>query len=126
MTAEYDLRCDGTEPCAAVAKATTLGIQVVPVRFRGAASGIDAPGPDRAMTPRQRELARRALGLGGGRTMSYRNRFIAGPGHNDFGVWVEMVREGLAIRRDDLFLLTADGAHGALMPGDTLDPEDFP
>lgn len=86
------------------------------------------------MTPYQRELARHALGLRNGRTTSYRNHFVAGPGHDDHPHWMEMVRAGLATRRDggkllfggdDLFHLTRDGAHAALMPGETLDPEDF-
>jgi hypothetical protein len=86
------------------------------------------------VTPFERDLARHALGLDGRRTMSYRNRFVAGPSHDDHPAWLEMVRAGLAVRRDgaklpfggdDLFHLTPDGAHAALMPGETLDPEDF-
>lgn len=87
------------------------------------------------MTPEQQELARHALGLDGRRGMSYRNRFVTGPGCTDYPTWMEMVHAGLAVRRDgaklpfggdDLFHLTRDGAEAALRPGESLDPEDFP
>jgi len=80
-------------------------------------------------------LARHALGLDGRRTATYRNRFVAGPGHEDYPAWMLMVRAGFAVRHDggklafggdDLFCLTKDGARSALIPGETLDPEDFP
>jgi hypothetical protein len=86
------------------------------------------------MTPRQRELARHALGLDGRRSQSYRNRFVAGPDHDDFEDWELMVARRLAGRRSgdqmlggsDLFWLTYRGALQALNDGETLDPEDFP
>lgn len=86
------------------------------------------------MTPRQIELARHALGLPNQTRRSYRNHFIAGPGHSDFDEWVAMVAEGEARRRagsqlsggDDVFWLTENGARKALKPREGLCPEDFP
>lgn len=86
------------------------------------------------MTPRQKELARHALGLDGRRKQSYRNRFWAGPGHDDFGEWQQMVKDGLAYvskpdpgyRPDHAFWLTHSGAEAALNKGERLCPEDFP
>ncbi len=86
------------------------------------------------LTPRQRELARHALGLNGERKSSYRNRFVAGPGHDDHPEWMRLCRKGAAERRtaravlggSDLFWLTRQGAEAALNAGETLDPEDFP
>lgn len=87
------------------------------------------------MTPEQRSLARHALGLDGKRKMSYRNRYVTGPGGKDYAAWNSMVDQGLAERRggstipyggDDLFWLTPTGAALALLPGERLDPEDFP
>ena len=86
------------------------------------------------MTPRQKELARHALGLDGRRKQSYRNRFWAGPGHDDFKEWLQMVEDGLAYvskpdpghRPDYAFWLTRPGAEAALNKGERLCPEDFP
>lgn len=86
------------------------------------------------MTDEQIALARHALGLNGRCKMSYRNRFVAGPGHSDYDNWLAMVEAGEAIRRqgseltggDDWFRLTFKGALLALRPGETLDEEDFP
>lgn len=87
------------------------------------------------MTARQVELARHALGLRPGRLVSHRNHFCAGPSHDDFAHWEAMVVAGFAIRRrlppldqTDLamFHLTRAGAERALLPGDVLDPEDWP
>ena len=50
------------------------------------------------MTPRQIELARHALGLRPGCLVSYRNRFLAGPGHPDYADWQAMVAAGQAKR----------------------------
>lgn len=86
------------------------------------------------LTPRQRELARHALGLPNKMRMSYRNRFVAGEGHDDFDDWMQMVADGNAGRRagtslpyggDDLFWLTKEGAQFALNKYERLDPEDF-
>lgn len=85
------------------------------------------------MTPEQIELARHALGLDDRRKQSYRNRFCAGPGHDDYAAWVAMVADGNAEQHksklyagDSMFFLTKAGATAALRPGETLDPEDFP
>lgn len=86
------------------------------------------------MTPRQIELARHALGLPNKMRMSYRNRFVAGVGHDDFEEWVQMVADGNAEMRDgkslpyagdSLFWLTESGARQALKPREKLDREDF-
>lgn len=86
------------------------------------------------MTPRQKELARHALGLPNKMRMSYRNRFIAGVGHNDYEDWLAMVADGYAGMRegkslpygDSTFWLTEHGAQMALEPREKLDREDFP
>ena len=86
------------------------------------------------MTARQIELARHALGLTQSRLRSFRNHFCAGPGHVDYADWEAMVAAGFARMRtskmlppgDVLFHLTRAGAERALMPGDVLDPEDWP
>jgi hypothetical protein len=87
------------------------------------------------MTPKQIELARHALGLPHISRKSYRNRFVAGPGHDDYEEWMAMVASGDAMRRDgktvcfggdDLFWLTKKGALEALKHGERLDTEDFP
>lgn len=83
---------------------------------------------------RKIDLARHALGLPNPRKRSYRNHFVAGPGHDDYEDWMVMVGMGVAMRRhgdamtggDDLFFLTRNGAHAALKKGESLDPEDFP
>ncbi len=87
------------------------------------------------MTAKQRELARHALGLPNKMRMSYRNRFVAGEGHDDYADWVQMVSDGNAGTRDgstlpyagdSLFWLTESGARLALNPREKLDREDFP
>lgn len=92
---------------------------------------MTAPG---AMSAAQIELARHALGLPNRRKRSYRNHFVAGPGHDDYAAWMAMVDAGCAKRRDgnaltggdDLFWLTRAGAAATLKRGERLDPEDFP
>lgn len=89
--------------------------------------------PKIAMTARQIELARHALGLNR-QPVSYRNRFVAGPEHSDHPEWMAMVRGGYAthIARprgfggDDVFEVSQIGALAALRPGERLDGEDFP
>jgi len=86
------------------------------------------------MTPRQIELARHALGLRPGRLVSFRNNFVAAPGGPDYPEWEAMVADGFATKRRTkalpsgwmLFHLTRAGAERALLPGDVLDPEDWP
>lgn len=85
------------------------------------------------MTPEQIELARHALGLPNKQRVSYRNRFIAGPGHSDYDNWMQMTADGNARRQikpkdfggDDYFRLTLSGAVLALKPGESLDPVNF-
>jgi hypothetical protein len=84
------------------------------------------------MTPRQRELSRHALGLPNDRRRSYRNRFFAPEGHQDYDEWKALVSAGLAKHRGtdghagELFTLTIEGAKAALLKRETLCPEDFP
>ena len=81
------------------------------------------------MTPRQRELARHALGLPNTSRRSYRNRFLTGGACPD---WRALEAAGLAEagKTDDLgrawFWLTRAGAEAALAPGERLCSEDFP
>ncbi|MEM1151942.1 MAG: hypothetical protein AAGI03_15570 [Pseudomonadota bacterium] len=86
------------------------------------------------MTPRQRTLARHALGLPNSLMRSYRNRFVAAYSwRGDFDQWAEMTLQGYAeMARAKTpsgmyrFWLTPKGAAKALDPGETLCPEDFP
>jgi hypothetical protein len=82
------------------------------------------------MSPKQRELARHALGLPNERGQSYRNRYYAGPGHHAYEHWRAMIEAGDADRQargaSDLFWLTDKGARAALDKGERLCPEDFP
>ncbi|MBY0355528.1 MAG: hypothetical protein K2Q12_07335 [Rickettsiales bacterium] len=79
------------------------------------------------MTPDQKELARRALGLPNKQKWSYRRHFVVGPGSEHYESWMAMVAAGEAtLSGDDLFHLTRAGAHAALEKGETLCPEDFP
>lgn len=89
------------------------------------------------MTPRQKRLARHALGLPNAQNRSYRNRFIATYAPGDFDDWAAMARAGLADHAAPVaalggrittyrFWLTEAGAEAALEPGEQLDPEDFP
>lgn len=80
------------------------------------------------------ELARHALGLPNKRGQSYRNRFLcSAPGAN-FRAWSAMVGDGDATMAQRVkefggstwFHLTQQGAEKALLPGETLCPEDFP
>lgn len=87
----------------------------------------------KAMTDRQIDLARHALGLRPARLVTHRNHFCAGPGHADFGEWEAMVAAGFAVKReskalppgDVMFHLTRAGAERALKAGDVLNPEDW-
>lgn len=81
------------------------------------------------MTPRQRDLARHALGLPNRNRRSYRNRFLTGGACPD---WRAMEAAGLARSQptDRLgrawFHLTRAGAEAALDRGERLCREDFP
>lgn len=88
------------------------------------------------MTPKQRKLARHALGLPNRDRRSYRNRFVAAYAPGDYDEWAKMVDAGLAECHGTYqrtaganavaFWLTHAGARAALEPGESLDPEDFP
>lgn len=82
------------------------------------------------LTPREREMARHALGLPNSRRRSYRNRYFAPPGGDSHVIWSALVARGLAEMsrkpRNDFFCLTRAGAEAALNPGEDLDEEDFP
>lgn len=84
------------------------------------------------LTPREKELARHALGLDGRRKRSCRNgvRVVASTAHGK--AWTGLVERGLAksyrakgARITD-FYLTRAGAEAALNPDESLDEEDFP
>ena len=84
------------------------------------------------LTTEQKDLARHALGLSRDRKTSYRNCFVADPGHDDYAAWRAMVYTGHAIHRlrshvvgGHIFWLTRKGADAALNKGDRLDPEDW-
>jgi hypothetical protein len=70
------------------------------------------------LTPKQRALARHALGFDGRHKESYRNHFVTGPGSSDYDEWMDMVQKGFAIRRegtplsggDDVFWCTRETA----------------
>ena len=81
------------------------------------------------LTTSERHLARRALGLGFGRSRrAHRNHYLC-PTHQD---WEHMVARGLAtVRRSaepndgaHTYRLTRAGAEAALEPGETV-PEDL-
>lgn len=87
------------------------------------------------LTDYETDLARHALGLPNKQRRSYRNRFVAGPGHADFLAWEGLVSVGLAVKRkwslipetESVYMLTRAGAEAALMPRESLDTEDaFP
>ncbi|MGF3025595.1 hypothetical protein ACQVP2_22555 [Methylobacterium aquaticum] len=82
------------------------------------------------MTPRMHELARHALGLPNAGRTSYRNRFYAVPGDEDWREWIAMTNAGLACVATsgphDFFWLTQRCAEAALVGRERLCPEDFP
>ena len=82
------------------------------------------------MTPEQLKLARHALGLDY-KKVSYRNRYYTIGRGQEHKEWLAMVEKGYAIEDSVLpdstrFELTRKGAEAALLPGETLCPEDFP
>ena len=64
------------------------------------------------MTEDQIAHARHA-GLPNDRKVSYRNHFVAGPGHSDYQDWLEMVEARLAKRRCAIRCLVAMTAFGS-------------
>lgn len=84
-----------------------------------------------SITTEQLAMARHALGLPNESGQSYRNRYFTSCGSVIEREWEELVKLGLALREKGggklaHFYLTDAGAHAALTPGETLDPEDFP
>jgi hypothetical protein len=86
------------------------------------------------MTSSQRSIARHMLGLPNRQRRSYRNRFCAGEGHDDYPTLLAMMEAGylgrVAAKRmrtvEDMWFLTEEGARRALDKGESLDAEDFP
>jgi hypothetical protein len=84
------------------------------------------------MTPKQKKLAREALGLPNRRRTSCRNFFVAAResgGPSD--TWFRMVDAGYAVsgrpyQETIVFHLTPPGALQVLEEGEALDPDDFP
>lgn len=83
------------------------------------------------MTKRQIELARHALGFPNRNNMSYRNHFCAGPGHDDYDDWEDLVAKGLAVKRSDgpwggdsMFYLTLEAALSVRLPREHIGRED--
>lgn len=84
------------------------------------------------LTPREREMARHALGLPNKMRRSYRNRYFIDATAPAGLAWLGMVARGLAVIIPspecdfDQFCLTHASALAALGPDETLDEEDFP
>jgi hypothetical protein len=74
------------------------------------------------------------LGLPNKQRRSYRNRFCASEGHDDYQTLIAMMEAGylerVAAKRlqtvEDMWFLTEEGARLALEKRESLDPEDFP
>lgn len=83
------------------------------------------------MSPKQRELARHALGFPNKQNESYRNHFCVGPGQDDYEEWQDLISKGLAVKRTDgpwggshMFFLTLEGALMCRGPKEHLRRED--
>ena len=83
------------------------------------------------MTDRQREMARHALGFPNRKNTSNRNHYCIGEGGDGYAEWMELVEQGLAIRRtgphwggDDMFHLTLKGGLEARDPKEHLSREE--
>lgn len=85
------------------------------------------------MTPRQKELARHALGLPNEAGVSYCNQYYITSDDRDFPEWQALLLEGFTKHRiyvgftsvRSAFYLTRQGALLALEPGERLNPKDF-
>lgn len=88
-----------------------------------------------AMSDRQREMARHALGFPNKRGRSYRNHYCIGPDEDGYDAWLDLVTKGLAHWRPyrnsngagvgfHMFYLTHRGALLARQPNEHLSPED--
>ena len=83
------------------------------------------------MTDKQRQLARHALGLPNKQKTSFRNRFCASPGSDDFAEWEAMVSQGEAVKfpsslwgGDSMFHLTLKAALAAREPDEHISREE--
>ncbi len=83
-----------------------------------------------SLTPRQREMARHALGLPNPSKRSKKNRYHSLKGTPKHDAWMDLVHRGYARILSgaplDQFTLTRAGADVALERGESLCPEDFP
>lgn len=80
------------------------------------------------MNKEQKRLARHALGLPNKKNKSYRNYFYCLSDKGvDFDNWMAMAQMKIAtkLKGANTFILTWKGAHLALEPGESLNPEDF-
>ena len=81
------------------------------------------------LTPRERELARHALGLDGSSKITTRNYAFVSEDTDELWIWVNMTCRLFAIRKRQVggwsIRLTRAGALAALEPGETLNSEDF-
>jgi hypothetical protein len=76
------------------------------------------------MSPHQRGILRHALGLRTASGRPYRNRFVTGPGSDDYADCMALVAAGLMTRRpgnkltggDDVFTVTEFGMRFARIP----------
>jgi hypothetical protein len=82
------------------------------------------------MTPDQHLMARRAMGLPNPKKCTFRNRHFANNDSTSYKLWMELVADGKAGFHNNgsgftMFWLTLEGGKEALLPGETMDPEDF-
>lgn len=80
------------------------------------------------MTERQRQIARHMLFGSSASKRSFRNFYVADAKHVNFPTLVEMERAGFVSsdRGRCCWFLTRAAAESVLLPGESLDPEDFP
>jgi hypothetical protein len=83
------------------------------------------------MNPRQREMARHALGLPNRINESYRNHFCIGQDGAGYSDWQDLVAKGFAVKAHggdswvgDFFYLTLKGARAVLLPKEHISRED--
>lgn len=82
------------------------------------------------MTPKQRTLARHALGLPNKKKTAYRNHYCIGPDSPDYSEWEDLVSKKMAVKvtagkewAGDFFYLTFSGAKDALWGDEHLSRE---
>lgn len=83
------------------------------------------------ITPKQRELARHALGLPNKQNTTYRNHFCIGKGGDGYEDWEALAAQGAAVKAvggvnwsGDFFYLTLEGAKAVLLPKEHISRED--